>query len=90
VSLAIVTHVSHYRCEHCEAVLEHPEGVECGTVDGHCARLTAAGWRPVWLRVSLETPTGEQQRHIFSRGGWICSQCAESFNKVPKRRRRSR
>ena len=67
---------SIYRCESCRATFEHPESEgDCDSVDGKCAHLMTAGWRPVWVKVSTEAPAGEQNRHIFSRGGWVCPQC---------------
>ena len=71
--------MSTYRCEYCRATFEHPGSEECETVRTHCAHLMNAGWRPVWVRVSLQGPEGEQDRHIFSKGGWICVQCAKTF-----------
>jgi hypothetical protein len=68
-----------YHCIHCEATFEHPDVEECETVDGHCAHLVRAGWKPVRVRVSLAAPMGEQDRHIFTTGGWICPKSAALF-----------
>lgn len=69
------------RCEaDCETIFDHPANAEdCASVDGHCAHLMNAGWRPVWVKVSMYAPTGEQNIHIFSRGGWLCPVCVARF-----------
>jgi len=78
--------VNTYRCEYCPATFEHPDnGEDCETVEGHCEHLMTAGWRPAWVRVSLAAPLGEQDRHIFSLGGWVCPACVEHFT-APVRR----
>jgi hypothetical protein len=80
-----------YRCEYpCGSTFEHPESEECSMVDGGCELLMNAGWRPVWVKVSLESASGEQNRHIFSRGGWICPACVQRFAAQTKRHRRRR
>lgn len=81
--------MSTYRCEYCRATFEHPGSEECETVGTHCEHLMNAGWRPVWLRAMVERSPSlrrrrigrprSSDRHIFSRGGWICVQCAKTF-----------
>jgi hypothetical protein len=68
----------HFRCASadCASGYEHPVGECDSSVDGHCAHLMGAGWRPVWLRV-MGGP--EKQRHLFSQGGWLCPTCAARY-----------
>lgn len=83
---------STYRCLKCDATFEHPNVEECETVGSNCALLVCAGWKPVWVRVLVDVNT-DLERHIFSRGGWICSGCALEFTPqrpVHKRRVRRR
>ena len=83
--------MSQYRCMHCEATFEHPNVEECATVGGHCALLVCAGWKPVWVHVALDNGA-DTERHIFSRGGWICPECAGKFAppRPPHKRRERR
>ena len=82
--------MNQYRCVYCEAAFEHPNVKECESIDGRCALLICAGWKPVWVRVALDC-NGEVERHIFSKGGWICSNCVAQFAPSrPAHRRRTR
>lgn len=70
-----------FRCKSCEAAFDHPITTlddECQTVGGKCAHLMSAGWRSVWVKVYLEAPIGDQDRHLFSQG-WICPACVEKY-----------
>jgi hypothetical protein len=62
----------------CEERFHHPDVQECNSVDGKCAHLMEAGWRPVWARVFLH---GEESigKHLLSRGAWICPACFEKL-----------
>ena len=82
--------MSRYHCENCEAIFDHPNTEECESVEGHCILLVTAGWKPAWVKVSLEAPVGEQNQHIFSRGGWICPACVKQYAVPAKTRRRIR
>lgn len=62
-----------FHCERCEAVFDHPDVEECEHVEGGCALLMGAGWKPVWVKVYLAVPSRD---HVFSRGGWLCLVCA--------------
>ena len=78
-----------YRCESsvCEATFEHPGSEDdCETIDGHCAHLMRAGWRPCWVRVELERTKveGRPFRPLFSRGGWLCPACVERYGEPRK------
>lgn len=44
------------------------------TIDGHCAHLMRAGWRPVWVRVEAAP-----KRVLFARGGWLCPACVRRY-----------
>ena len=78
-----------YHCVHCDATFDHPDTEDCESRDGHCARLIVAGWKPVWIRVLFDF-NGQRERHVFSRGGWMCPACAKRFKLSAKPRRRRR
>lgn len=53
-----------YCCEHsgCTKTFDHPEDEDnCEAIDGYCAHLMGAGWRPVWVRHDGNM-----------KGGWVC------------------
>lgn len=60
-----------YRCASCRrAVYTHSETDDCETIQGHCAELMKAGWRPA---------TKTTKRSIY--GCWICVRCAKKTHK---------
>jgi hypothetical protein len=66
-----------YRCESgvCESTFEHPGPEDdCESIDGKCAHLMRAGWRPCWVRVELEP-----RRVLFARGGFLCPECVRRY-----------
>ena len=72
-----------FKCEACEnSELKHPCSQDCKLVDGHCAILMNAGWRPVTVKVAPEERSGRWVP-IFVRGGWICSTCVGRY--LPKK-----
>lgn len=73
-----------YRCVNCESEFEHPNVEECETIGSNCALLVCAGWSPVWVRVLVDV-NSDRERHIFSKGGWICPQCVARFAPAPER-----
>jgi hypothetical protein len=83
-----------YRCDSgvCEATFEHPGPEEdCESIDGKCAHLMRAGWRPCWVRVEFESSrlAGKPFRPLFSRGGWLCPACVKRYGadlEPPKRK----
>ncbi len=87
-----------FTCEHCGAGFKHPEVIgedgkleeECQTVEGRCEHLMNAGWRPVWVRVVADTGNVRRDRHLFSKGGWICAACDQQFAPTRIRPRRPR
>ena len=82
--------IETFRCEACPATFDHP-GVEddCETVGGYCAHLVRAGWRAVWVRL-LASEEGRPDRHVFSRGGWVCPECVTAYVDPPRQPRHRR
>lgn len=68
--------MSQYRCDSCRAVFKHPQDEDCGVIEGACELMTLAGWKPVWARLFLE------EKHILTRGGWICGTCVTRYDPV--------
>ena len=60
-------------------MFDHPSVEECESVGGKCEHLMRARWRPVWVKVSTQAPEGDQNRHLFSRGDWICPSCVTEY-----------
>lgn len=63
-----------YRCEaaDCRRTFKHAgEENDCPTVEGRCAHLMNAGWRPVYVGVTAFA--GGKHRKLFVRGGWLCA-----------------
>lgn len=95
--------MSHtYTCEYCQTTFDHPDAEDCATFDGRCVYLMGAGWRPVWLRAYVELDpsavrrrrVGQRRprtdRHLFTRGGWVCNTCAYMFLPMFRRRPKER
>ena len=75
--------VQPFHCASCDAVIPHPLSTEdCPTVRGVCAHLVAAGAVECWQRVYIGVPGPGREKHILTRGGWLCRGCAERY--VPK------
>jgi hypothetical protein len=78
-------------CVGCDATIEHPDGEDgCETVNGYCAVLIRAGWQSVWARIILIAPDDQPDRHVFSKGCWICPACVERYVGPPARPRHRR
>ena len=82
--------MSTFRCEAvlCGATFEHPDTHECdhtqGAVKGNCMLAEGAGWREIWVRAHSLSPRSKhigRDWHLFSRGGWICPECAARYDK---------
>lgn len=77
-------------CEHCTATFSEKCDDDGGNCGEHHEHLAAAGWKPVWIKVSLQSPPAKRAEHVFSKGGFLCPACVTKFsvrrNRKPKRR----
>jgi hypothetical protein len=75
-----------YQCILCENPIPHPESEDdCpSTEEGHCADLIGVGAVPIWARIYLQNHD-RPERHIVTRGGWLCSTCTKEYSGKSKR-----
>lgn len=74
-----------YRCEsQCGAEFVHPNEPDgCDSVDGSCAHLMNAGWRPVYVRIFPDKcgMKWNEKTLLLARGGWLCGDCVKKYER---------